>query len=158
MFGDTTDGASAQAYERFLRSVPDCSEEDWSITLADTEAAAVATTDTTPGPDGLPYVLYRGTDWTASFLWTMYRGTVDSHVNSCAQEFGMYVSSMMPKAGNDATPEGVSARVDRARPISCCTTDYNIIMMAYGRVFNRLCESRSPESRMVFRPAGLLGS
>lgn len=159
VFGNTSGGASPDEAERFLQAVPDYGDEDWSISLSDLESAAVATTDTSPGPDGLPYAFYRGAEWTVAYLWVMFRAIVDGEENTCAQEFGLSVSSMLPKATGEAAPEGVTARVNRARPISCCNTDYKIVIMAFNRVLTRVCQRQiSPAQRGFIRGRSIAAS
>lgn len=110
-------GASDDERERVLRCVPEFSGEDWNITLSDTETAAAATTDTAPGPDGLPCALCRGAEWIASYFWAMLRGIVDGNDNAGEQEFGLAFSAMLPKMVPEAAPERVTVCVGRTRPI-----------------------------------------
>lgn len=44
------------------------------------------------------YALYRGAEWNASFLWAIFRASVDDDTVG-AKDFGVSFAAMVPKAG-----------------------------------------------------------
>lgn len=50
----------------------------------------------------------------------------------------------------EATPEGVTAKVDKTWPVSCCNIDNTNIVMSFNCVLNRVCAERISEAQGGF--------
>lgn len=112
--------------------------------------AATRTCDTAPGPDGIPYALWRGDPSLADALWCMMEQVGGGVGGGRPRAFGASVSNMIPKVDILFEGDTAAVRVASAHPLACGNTDCNILALTANRPINSACAATPSEHQRGF--------
>lgn len=134
VFGREHECVDEEAELWFLDAVPDLSASaDWHVDRGVVRAAAARTGHSAPGPDVLPYALWRGADWIPDAVFEMLRAVGRDLGSGRPAEFGMNYTTLIPKGVPVAVDDKVCGRVDRTRTLTVGNTDARLFALSLNR-------------------------
>lgn len=140
VFGTEHAGESEADEEWFLETLPDLSvATDWRIRRADLRSAAGRTGNSSPGPDGIPYVFWRGAEWAVDAVFEVLRAVGRQTGDGDPAAFGASYTTLIPKGDVSRVGDTVFGHVGRTRTLTIFNTDARVYALGLNAVLSRAC-------------------